>query len=165
MRRRLGWIAIICLGTVVGVVLLLFCAVWALWVLPCDLTPVTELTRVDAGNSRSVIFYADTCWEVSRNVFFEVQENGQPIIPRTGVGFHYSVDYSFKVVSAENKSLVAVYTPIVPDYDAIFVMIDFGTREAWQAGEYSKGKAKGLEMFQRLKQANPDLPEPKELLR
>jgi hypothetical protein len=60
-------------------------------------------------------------------------------------------------VSAENKSLVAVYTPWTLDDDAVLVMIDFGAREAWHTGEYSKGKAKGLEMFQHLKQANPEI--------
>jgi hypothetical protein len=53
----------------------------------------------------------------------------------------------------------------MPDYDAIFVLVDFGTREAWHGGENSQNKAKGLDMFQRLKQANLDLSEPKELLR
>jgi hypothetical protein len=32
-------------------------------------------------------------------------------------------------------------------------------------GENSQNGSKGLEMFRRLKQANPDLPEPVELLR
>jgi hypothetical protein len=170
MRRRLTWIAIIVLGLPTGVALLFICAGFAFW-LPCDLTPVTELTRVDASNNRSVAFYADTCWEGNRGVFYEVQENGQTIIPRPGLGYGFS-DSPFKVVSAENKSLVAVYTPWTLDDDTVLVLIDFGTREAWHTGEhaednsvYSQEKAKGLEMFKRLKQANPYLSEPKELLR
>jgi hypothetical protein len=165
MRRRLTWIAIIGLGIPVSAALLFVCAFLATWVWGCDLTPATELTRVEAGNNRSIVFYGDTCWEVSRNVSYEVQENGQTIIPRASLGNHYAMNFTFKAVSAEDESLVAVYTPFVLDYDAIFVMIDFGARETWHSGEYSEGKAKGLELFQRLKQANPNLSEPKELLR
>ena len=164
MRRRLTWITIIVLGIPVGVALLFGCAVLATWTWGCDLTPVTELTRVDTGNNRSVIFYSATCWEVNRPVYFEAQESGQTVIPRSGLGYGFG-DSPFKVVSAENKSLVGVITPWTLDDTAVLVMIDFGTREAWASGEYSTGKAKGLEMFKRLKQANPNLSEPKELLR
>lgn len=165
MRRKLGWIAIIGIGMVVGVALLAFCACVATWVWGCDLVPVTELARVDVGNNRSVVFYADTCWEVNRGIYYEAQENGQAVIPRTGLGFHSPVNYSFKAVSAEDESLVAVYTPLAPDYDAILVMIDFRTRETWHNGENSQNKEKGLQMFRRLEQANPGLPEPRELSR
>ena len=164
MRRRLTWIAIIVLGIPTGVALLFICAGFAFW-LPCDLTPVTELTRVDASNNRSVVFYNDTCWEVSRSIFYEIQENGQVVIPRTWLGRHYAINYALKEAPAEDESLVAVYTPGIPDYDAIFVVIDFITQETWHNGENGQNKAKGLEMFQRLKQANPDLPEPRELSR
>jgi hypothetical protein len=165
MRRSLAWVAIISLGTVAGVILLAVCACLATWVWGCDLISVTELTRVDAGDNRSVIFYADTCWEVSRSVFYEVQENGQTIIPRTWLGRHFAINYTLKVVPAEDESLIVVYTSVIPDYDAIFVMIDFRSRETWHNGENSQNGPKGLEMFRRLKQANPDLPEPVELLR
>jgi hypothetical protein len=165
MWRRLGWIAILGIGVIVGSVVVFYCIVFAMVGLPCILTPVTELTRVDAGNNRLVIFYVETCWEVSREVFYEVQENGQTVIPRTSLGNRLPVDYSFKVVSAENESVVAVYTPELPDYKVIFVIVDFRTREAWDTNKGSQEKAKGLELYQRLKQANPDLPEPVELSR
>jgi len=168
MAKKLKWITLLIVVVIVGIPIVFICVFLADWAFaPCD---PQEIAQVNIGDDRSVKFYADSCWEGSIGVYYEAYESGQLVISRTledhFLPSNYSApEFSFRVASTDNGAIVAVYDPQYHDVSEMFIIIDFGTRRAWNAGESSTNKATGLELFQRLKQANPALPEPKELSR
>jgi hypothetical protein len=167
MTKKLEWIALLIAAGIAGTFILFACLLFVVFAGPCD--PPAEIVHVDVGNSRLVKFYGDSCWEGSRKVYYEAYEAGQIVVSRTLIDYflpeNLPTEYSLQTVSANDGAVVGLYGPKHDYFDEMFVIIDFRTREAWHTGTNSQNKATGLEMFQRLKQANPDLPEPIDLSR
>jgi hypothetical protein len=126
----------------------------------CDLSPVTKLVEIDVGHNRTISIYGENCWEISRAIYYEVQEGRKIIVPRTLWSFD-DPDESYKAlefISAENQSLVGIFNPNRP-INEFFIVIDFKTGESWpqfmDGLEISSGKRKNF--FKRLQKENPDL--------
>jgi hypothetical protein len=170
MAKKLKWIALLIVVGVAGIPIVFICVFLAGWAFaPCD---PQEIAQVDVSDNRSVKFYADSCWEGSLKVYYEADESGLIVISRTLVDYFLPANYSapeftFRVASADNGAIVALYDPKYLEGPEMFVIIDFRTRVAWPINGNVISEAKRAELevkvqdlFRRLKQANPDLPEP-----
>jgi hypothetical protein len=169
---RLQRIVLLVLAALVVLVALLWCAMGALFGLPCKLQPFTEVSKVDVGNDRLVTIYVDTCWEVGYNVRYDVSEAGKSVIPITALSFRSSGEFgmpsglsNFKVAYAENQSLIAVYDSTSSD---LFIIIDFTTHTSWPTScvdekKCDEAKNKAWALFERLRRETPDLPKPRNL--
>jgi len=175
MAKKLKWITLLIVVIIAGIPIVFICVFLAGWALaPCD---PQEIAQVDVGNNRSVKFYADSCWEGSPKVYYEADELGLIVISRTLIDYFLPSNYSapeftFRVASADNGAIIALYDPKYHDGPEMFVIVDFRTRVAWPVNgnviseaKRAELKVKAQDLFQRLKQANPDLPEPRELSR
>src|SRR5215467_12915663 len=69
----------------------------------------TSLATVDAHNQRRILFTADSCWDISRPIYYEVTQAGQVTTPTTYISNDDgSGSHDYQVFFAENESLVAV---------------------------------------------------------
>jgi hypothetical protein len=130
-----------------------------------DFQPYTEVAKIDVGNQRVVTLYAESCWEVSRGIYYDAREASRLVIPRTLLDFDQGFDqYSLTGIYAENDSLVGIAAPPRSKEDFI-IIIDFKNSKSWPAfsDDYATFLKKGRELYARLVRENPGLPELKRL--
>lgn len=90
-----------------------------------------EFQRFDLPNGRSVVIFCEHEWffEPPGFVYYDVVENGKTLVSKRvfqGVGPQYAPFEKFKMVSADNESLVAI--TFVSD---VVIMHDFRTNRSW----------------------------------
>jgi len=72
----------------------------------CDLVPISELV---VGKGRTIEITAQSCWEISRSVYYEVKENGKVVTPLCAMTFDSGSDeHRYAILSAKGGSLVGV---------------------------------------------------------
>jgi hypothetical protein len=127
----------------------------------CDLFPYTQLVTLQVGNNRSVSIYEDSCWEISKKVYYEVYEAGKLIAPKSYIGQYLgSEPFTLEVIYAENQSLVGGYDAAKSTPELLFI-IDFKTGESWPREwfdpRYDEIKPKAVDLFTRLQKENPNI--------
>ena len=127
------------------------------------------IASVDVGDNRSVRIYTDSCyWEGTRPLWYEVRKAGKVIVPESHLdGDLGSQLYAFRVISAENQSLVGVFDPAQSLFDYQFIIVDFKTGEAWPqrmstTEEDRESEQKAFALFEKLERENPGNPRPKD---
>jgi hypothetical protein len=115
------------------------------------------LAQLDAGNDRLITISAQSCWEVSRAVDYEVRERGAVVSAKSLIDTDDGNDnsHNYSLIYAENKSLVGV-TDNAATPAQVVVIYDFKSGDKWAVlGDTHKGQARDL--FSRLKLENPEL--------
>jgi hypothetical protein len=131
MRQTIKLIIIIIVGGIAAIVITYCC--WMSAIFTCFPRITSTIALVDVGDDRSVRIYTDSCyWEGTRPLWYEVRKAGKVIVPESHLdGDLGSQLYAFRVVSAENQSLVGVFDPAQSLFDYQFIIVDFKTGEAW----------------------------------
>ena len=117
-----------------------------------------EIRKVNVSNNRSVSLYYMDCGlqEISVPIHYEVLEAENVIVPMTYIEFYelnYVKQLTFKVVYAEDQSLVGIYDPNSSHNNPFAIIIDFKTGESWPG----HAKVKAVDLVKRLQQENPRL--------
>lgn len=116
-----------------------------------------------AGENRSIIIKKERCFENNQAMYYEVREGTSIIVPTTYLhGFDGSQPYEFKIVYAENQSLVGV-VETKQGAPAVLIIQDFtkgetfprpGDDENWDSESYVK---RAQSLYERLKRENPQM--------
>jgi len=151
MRIPKGLLIFIALVCLISLPVLLFFS--------CDLFPVTKLAEVDVGNNRTISIYGESCWEISRAIYYEAHEGRKVVVPQTLWEFDDPDEiYTLEFISTENRYLVGVYDSD-RTIDEFFIIIDFRTGESWprfiDSLESSLGKQRAF--LKQLRKENPDI--------
>ena len=130
----------------------------------CDPVPISELV---VGNGRTIEITAQSCWEISRSVYYEVKENGNVVTPLCAMTFDSGSDrHRYAMLSARGGSLVGVVDTSQTPHELV-ILHDFGSGESWPRlrdfevsyDDAVRKKWRGL--FDQLKSENPELNRPK----
>lgn len=124
------------------------------------------IAELDVQSQRAVIITADSCWEVSRPIYYEVREAGRVVTPTTFIGGDSGNDpHDYEVIYAESGALVGVIETSAP-LPELVIMQDFKSGESWprlRENELSYAEPvqrKWKDIFERLRRENPQLPTP-----
>jgi hypothetical protein len=129
----------------------------------CDPVPISEVV---VGKGRTIEITAESCWEISRSVYYEVKENGNVVTPRCVITFDSGNDeHRYAVLSAKGGSLVGVVDTTRTPHELV-ILHDFRSGESWprlRDYEVSYDEAvrkKWRNLFDQLKSENPELKKP-----
>ena len=129
----------------------------------CDPVPISTLV---VGQGRTIEITAESCWEISRSVYYEVKENGNVMTPRYAMTFDSGNDeHQYAILSAKGGSLVGVVDTSQTTHELV-ILHDFGSGESWprlRDDEVSYNEAvrkKWRDLFDQLQSENPELNRP-----
>lgn len=125
----------------------------------CDLVPYIELARINVGNNRTIFIYGETCWEISRGIYYEAHEGRKVIISPTLWDFdNPDENYNLEFITADNQSLVGIFDSNRP-INEFFIIIDFRTGESWPRfmDGFEISLRKKNNFFERLQKENPSI--------
>lgn len=128
------------------------------------------------GGERKVIITTDRCFENdARAVYYRVEDGARTVVPTTYFGTQVEWRDELAAVYAEGGQLVGVVAttpaPPVAAQPLVIIMQDFRSGENWpreRDDETPCGetiKARGRELYERLKRENPGLPLPADYCR
>jgi hypothetical protein len=125
--------------------------------------PIAELA---VGKARTIEITAQSCWEISRSIYYEVKENGNVVTPLYAMSFDSGSDeHRYAILRANGGSLVGVVdTTKTPN--ELVILHDFGSGQSWprlRNNEVSYDEAvrkKWRDLFDELKSENPELNRP-----
>lgn len=142
-------------------------AVSILVTIPMILLAVTALdseqyviTELPLKNGYDCHIYADSSWEVSRLLYYEIRKSDEIIIPLTRYGSDRGREkYKFRAVYAENDTIIGI---IETDRDSqeLIAIYDAQTNESWPGLSESRLVKKWTYTFLKLKKENVDMPTP-----
>ena len=129
----------------------------------CDPVPISKLT---VGKGRTIEITGQSCWEISRSVYYEVKENGNVVTPLHVMSFDSgSAEHSYAILSARGGSLIGVVDTTETPHELV-ILHDFGSGESWprlRDTEVSYDEAvrkKWRNLFDELQRENPELNRP-----
>lgn len=143
----------------------------------CNIGPIsdalcklpTPIAEVNLRHQRTILITADSCWEISRPIHYQVRAAGQVVTPKTYISSDYGSDsHAYQVIYAENGALVGVLetTATPPE---LLIMEDARSGRSWPedlnrevAGQTSI-QEKWRDIFERLQQEHPQLKIPARL--
>lgn len=130
----------------------------------CDPVPISALV---VGKGRTIEITAQSCWEISRSVYYEVKENGKVVTPLYVITFDSGSDeHRYAIVSAKGGSLIGVVDTTQTPHELV-ILHDFRSGESWprlRDDEVSYDEAvrkKWRDLFDQLQGENPQLHRPK----
>ena len=119
--------------------------------------------ELGAGENRSIIITKERCFENNQAMYYEVRGEKGIIVPTTYLnGFDGSQPYEFKIVYAENQSLIGV-VETKQGKPAVVIIQDFTNGdtfprpkpyENWDSESYSK---RAHSLFERMMRENPQI--------
>ena len=129
----------------------------------CDSVPISTLV---VGKDRTIEITAQSCWEISRSVYYEVKENGRVVTPLYSMTFDSGSDeHRYAILTARGGSLVGVVDTTQTPHELV-ILHDFRSGESWprlRDDEVSYDAAvrkKWRDLFDQLQSENPELKRP-----
>ncbi len=129
----------------------------------CDSVPISALV---VGKDRVIEITGQSCWEISRAVYYEVKENGKIVTPLCAMTFDSGNDeHRYAILSAKGGSLIGVVDTTQTPHELV-ILHDFGSGESWprlRDDEVSYDEAvrkKWRNLFDQLQSENPKLQRP-----
>ena len=130
----------------------------------CDPEPISVLV---VGKGRTIEITGQSCWEISRSVYYEVKENGKVVTPLYAMTSDSGSDeHRYEILSARGGSLIGVVDTTQTPHELV-ILHDFGSGESWprlRDDEVSYDEAvrkKWRDLFDQLQSENPKLSRPK----
>lgn len=128
------------------------------------------ISELNVGINRFIKVTADSCWEVSRNLYYEVVQNSVVVSKKSRFdGDNGNNQHNYYVVYSNNKSLVGLIE-LVNNLPNIAAIYDFSSGESWPRlkdnelfGDYAV-RRKWQNIFRELQKENFNLHAPYYLL-